>query len=117
MSAQRVAILVRRDAKTEQPPDYLPVLTDLGLAFRYESEGEVNWTGEISGSELSEEPKLWAKLPKPPGDDPLTLDDLWLILPAAQDTAARLRDIEHPDANEYAAALERVRNALKGAKP
>ena len=110
MSAQRVAILVWRDAKTEQPPDYLPVLTDRGLAFRYESEGEVNWTGEISGSELSEEPKLWAKLPKPPADDPLTLDDLWLILPAAQDTAGLLRDIDDPDAKDYAAALPSLRN-------
>ena len=78
MSLQPVSILVWRDAKTEQPPDYLPVLTDLGLAFRYESEGEANWTGEISGSELPEEPKLWAKLPKTP-DGPLTLYDLWRV--------------------------------------
>ena len=56
-------------------------------------------------------------VPYGPPDDPLTLDDLRVLLPAAQDTAALLRDIEHPDANDYAAALERVRNALKGATP
>ena len=54
----------------------------------------------------------WAELPNPPSSDPLTLDDLWLILPAAQDTAARLRDIEHPDANEYKDALDRLRATL-----
>ena len=109
-----ITIVRWRDARTDPPKDNRQVWTDDGGMTYFEGAEPParKWQDEWPGAD----PTVWCN-PVPPGADPLTLDDLRLILPAAQDTAARLRDIEHPDANEYAAALERVRNALKGAKP
>lgn len=101
-----VTILVWRDAKTDPPDGALLVQTDRGLAYRVLAQ----WFSEDDDSDLMPAPTVWAELPVPPPSDPLTLDDLRVLLACVSSWG------DDPAYGVKEQAVARLRDILEGAE-
>ncbi len=99
MPADPITLVRWRDAKTDPPDGSHDLMwTDVGEGYFYREKGM--WYSE--GYDMYPQPSVWCD-PVPPGDDPLTTDDLI-------DLAADRMD-EYIDTVE--AQVERLRKALQ----
>ena len=91
-----------RDARADPPPTGSVRLTDEGPAQFY-SDGEPGWYDPApNGDYLDPQPTVWTVV-RPPGDDPLTIDDLRTLVGQRTDTW-----------EEFQHAAARVRALLPG---